>query len=90
MKTTAYKTADYLKTQKNIVAYLNAALEDGEPAVLLEALRNVAQARGGMEKPGSGSIFRGYSRDCCNRAQRTIVAYTSGNCSLTPIFRMMT
>lgn len=48
MKTTAFKTSDYLKTQKDIVAYLNAALEDGEPAVLLEALRNVAQAKGGM------------------------------------------
>jgi len=48
MKTTAFKTADYLKTQKDIVAYLNVALEDGEPAVLLEALRNVAQAKGGV------------------------------------------
>lgn len=48
MKATAFKTSDYLKTQKDIVAYLNAALEDGEPAVLLEALRNVAQATGGM------------------------------------------
>jgi probable addiction module antidote protein len=48
MKSRAYRTADYLKTKKDIVAYLNAALEDGHPAVLLEALRNVAQARGGM------------------------------------------
>jgi probable addiction module antidote protein len=37
-----------LKTPKDIVAYLNAALEDDEPAVLLEALRNVALAKGGM------------------------------------------
>lgn len=44
----SYRTADYLKTQRDVLAYLNAALEDGEPAVLLEALRNVAQARGGM------------------------------------------
>ena len=48
MKAAAYKGSDYLKTQKDIVAYLNAALEDGEPAVLLEALRNVAMAKGGM------------------------------------------
>jgi probable addiction module antidote protein len=48
MKTAAFKTSDYLKTQKDIIAYLNAALEDGEPAVLCAALRNVAQARGGM------------------------------------------
>ena len=48
MRAVAYTGSDYLKTQKDIVAYLNAALEDGEPAVLLEALRNVAMARGGM------------------------------------------
>lgn len=48
MKSAIFKTSDYLKTQKDVIAYLNAALEDGEPAVLLEALRNVAQVRGGM------------------------------------------
>ncbi len=48
MKSAAFKTSNYLKTQRDVIAYLNAALEDGEPAVLLEALRNVAQARGGM------------------------------------------
>ena len=30
--------------------YLQAALEDGEPAVLLVALRRIADARGGMAK----------------------------------------
>ena len=30
MKAAAYKGSDYLKTQKDVVAYLNAALEDGE------------------------------------------------------------
>jgi probable addiction module antidote protein len=48
MKSISFKTSDHLKTRKDIVAYLNAALEDGEPAVLLEALRNVAQAKGGI------------------------------------------
>ena len=48
MKAVVFKGSDYLRTQKDIVAYLNAALEDGEPAVLLEALRNVAIAKGGM------------------------------------------
>lgn len=42
---------------KDIVACLNAALEDGEPAVLLEALRNVAKAKGGM-----GACPRGLGR----------------------------
>lgn len=43
-----YRASDYLRTKKDIVAYLNAALEDGDTAVLLEALRNGAQACGGM------------------------------------------
>ena len=64
MKAAAFKTSDYLKTQKDIVAYLNAALEDGEPAVLLEALRNVAQARGGM---GALAKAAGMSRESLYR-----------------------
>lgn len=64
MKATAFKTSDYLKTQKDIVAYLNAALEDGEPAVLLEALRNVAQAKGGM---GALAKSAGVSRESLYR-----------------------
>ena len=64
MKAAAFKTSDYLKTQKDIVAYLNAALEDGEPTVLLEALRNVAQAKGGM---GALAKAAGVSRESLYR-----------------------
>ena len=46
MKSAEFKTSGYLKTNKDVVAYVNAALEDGEPAALLEALRNVAQTKG--------------------------------------------
>ncbi len=64
MRGAAFKTTDYLKTEKEIVAYLNAALEDGEPAVLLEALRNVAQAKGGM---GALARAAGVSRESLYR-----------------------
>lgn len=64
MKSVAYKTSDYLKTDRDVVAYLNAALEDGDPAVLLEALRNVAQARGGM---GALAKAAGVSRESLYR-----------------------
>lgn len=64
MKSVAFKTADYLKTQKDVVAYLNAALEDGDPAVLLEALRNVAQAKGGV---GALAKRAGVSRESLYR-----------------------
>ena len=36
-----------LKDLNEAVAYLNAALEDGDPEVFLLALRDVAEARGG-------------------------------------------
>ncbi len=39
-----------LKDSKECAAYLNAALEDGDPRILLKALRNVAEARGGMAR----------------------------------------
>ena len=64
MRATAFKTSDHLKTQKDIVAYLNAALEDGEPTVLLEALRHVAQAKGGM---GALAKAAGVSRESLYR-----------------------
>lgn len=64
MKSVGFKTSDCLKTKKDVVAYLNAALEDGEPAVLLEALRNVAQTRGGM---GALAKAAGVSRESLYR-----------------------
>ncbi len=64
MKSVRFKTSDYLRTKKDVVAYLNAALEDGEPAVLLEALRNVAQTRGGM---GALAKAAGVSRESLYR-----------------------
>jgi len=64
MKSVPFKTSDHLKTRKAIVAYLNAALEDGEPSVLLEALRNVAQAKGGI---GTLAKSAGVSRESLYR-----------------------
>jgi len=43
-----YRAADYLQTPEEAAEYLNAAIEDGHPAVLLKALRNVADSTGGM------------------------------------------
>jgi len=37
-----------LKDPKEAAAYLNVALEEGDARMLLVALRNVAEARGGM------------------------------------------
>jgi len=43
-----YRAADYLHSPEEAAEYLNAAIEDGHPAVLLKALRNVADSTGGM------------------------------------------
>lgn len=38
----------WLQDPENAAEYINAAIEDGDKAVFLLALRQVAQARGGM------------------------------------------
>ena len=43
-----YRTADYLRTPEEAESYLRAVIEDGEPALLLSALRDVADSAGGM------------------------------------------
>jgi probable addiction module antidote protein len=48
MATKEYKTSDYLKTPKDIAAYLNEVLEDDDPKLLMLALRNVADSQGGI------------------------------------------
>jgi probable addiction module antidote protein len=48
MATRPFPIADYLRTDRQIAAYLDAALADGNPRVLLEAVRDVAAVRGGM------------------------------------------
>lgn len=45
-KAAAYDAAEFLDTDEDIVAYLNAALEDGDPSLVSAALGDVARARG--------------------------------------------
>lgn len=42
--------ADSLQDTDDVEAYLNAALADGDERVLLRALRNVAEKRGGIPR----------------------------------------
>jgi probable addiction module antidote protein len=43
-----YDAADYLKSDEDVIAYLEAAMEDGDAAVIATALGNIARARGMM------------------------------------------
>ncbi len=50
MPVKVHKASDYLKTPEDAAAYLNAALEEmgDDPRLLMKALRNVAEAQGGV------------------------------------------
>jgi probable addiction module antidote protein len=45
LRTTRYDTAAYLKTEADIAAYLEAALEDGDPRVIAAAQDAIRRAR---------------------------------------------
>lgn len=45
VKLSRYATQDYLKTEEDIAAYLDAVVEEGEPALIAAALGDVARAR---------------------------------------------
>lgn len=46
LETFPYDSAEHLKTPEHIAAYLDAVLEDNDPALLAHALGVVARARG--------------------------------------------
>jgi len=41
---------EWLKDPENAAAYIEAVLEEGDPVGLLQALRNVAESRGGVSR----------------------------------------
>jgi probable addiction module antidote protein len=69
-KTTTYQEdlIEALKDPREAAAYLNAAMEEGDRALFLLALRNVAEAHGGMAavsekaKLNRESLYRMLSR----------------------------
>jgi probable addiction module antidote protein len=46
LKTRRWDATDFLKTKEDIVAYLDAAIEDGDPELLKAALGDIARAKG--------------------------------------------
>ena len=45
-KTIPWDAAEYLNSDEEMAAYLEAALEEGEPAIVAAALGDIARARG--------------------------------------------
>ncbi len=46
VKTTTWDAAEHLKTEKDVAAYLEAAIEDGDPVVISAAIGDIARAKG--------------------------------------------
>ena len=69
MKTQKYDSSDYLKTSQDVALYIEAALEEDDPKVLLAALRDVTESQGGMammaKKTGLGreSLYKSLSEN---------------------------
>ena len=45
-KTRLWDPAEHLETEEDMAAYLDAALEDGDPALVAAALGDIARAKG--------------------------------------------
>lgn len=65
---TDYDTSEYLETEQDIIAYLNAAAEYDDPVLMQVALGNVAKARGMgqiAKEAGVGreSLYKSLSKD---------------------------
>ncbi|MBR8071165.1 putative addiction module antidote protein [Burkholderia cenocepacia] len=45
VKFSRYDTADYLKTEDDVTAYLDAVMEDGDPSLIAAALGDLARTR---------------------------------------------
>ena len=46
LKTYAWDASDHLETKEDIAAYLEAALEDGDPGLIAAALGDIARYKG--------------------------------------------
>jgi probable addiction module antidote protein len=58
LKTKKWDAAEYLATPKSIVAYLEAAFEDGDPALVAAALGDIARAKGMSELARQAGVTR--------------------------------
>jgi probable addiction module antidote protein len=67
-KTRRWDATEYLKTEEDMAAYLESALEEGDPALFMAALGDIARAKGMTKiarKTGLGreSLYKALSPD---------------------------
>jgi probable addiction module antidote protein len=58
LKTTLWDPSEYLDTPDSISAYLEAAFEDGDPALITAALGDVARAKGMTQLAAEAGVTR--------------------------------
>ena len=56
--TRIWDAAEHLKSDEDITAYLNAAFEDGDPALIAAALGDIARAKGMTSVARSAGLGR--------------------------------
>ncbi len=49
VKTTKWDMADHIKTEKDVIGYLEAAFEDGDPKLIQAVLGDIARSKGMTE-----------------------------------------
>jgi probable addiction module antidote protein len=58
LKTTLWDPSEYLDSPDSIAAYLEAAFEDGDPALIAAALGDIARAMGMTQLAGRAGVTR--------------------------------
>jgi probable addiction module antidote protein len=58
LETFLFDPAEYLETPEMIVAYLEAAFEDGDPALIATALGDIARAKGMTQIASQAGVTR--------------------------------
>jgi probable addiction module antidote protein len=58
LKTTLWDPSEYLDSPDSIAAYLEAAFEDGDPALIAVALGDVARAKGMTQLAAQAGVTR--------------------------------
>jgi probable addiction module antidote protein len=58
LETLPYDSADYLNDADSIAAYIEAAFEDGDPAIITHALGVVARAKGMSQLARDAGVTR--------------------------------
>ena len=53
-----FDVAEYLKSDRDLAQYLNAVLEDGDPALFVAAIGDIAKAKGMMEISKKSGVTR--------------------------------